>query len=1544
MTHMVHGGVVRGGGDPGEFVARHATKNNTFVGNPPMNSNGPWEEEMSFPKWSALLPSQILRSRSSFASFLRTSFSLHRSSTSTPTTLFPIPVPDGGYFDRMSPGAGRKKGALLIGRLLHIITMAFNFWHFGGDFVPAELLGRAPSSVHRRFYARVRAFIKSESQSSTFSVAKAGRRFPQLVARLCDLSLSLTKLGASGEPYGRTFQGYEVPINNDRPELEPYRSLDPERLVVHGQGHWDVTSFLDDSLAMAYRDPHVLTLNRVPQPFEYPAKMDSLEATAALCKLWDGHNLLMIHDEPILDERPYEAVRIFNCLKSSTQDRQIGDRRGRNSVEAKVAAVSTALPSSTDMVDIEVRPRSQRLWLYASDRKDFYHQIAVTRQRALTNTLGPGLPVEWVSDTEAYRLYAMQLAGYRYDRSKHGDLLGAGPVGRRKASGTVYASFKAILQGDHAGVEIATMAHANLLASVGCLQEGSRLVAHRPLHSHGLCDGLVIDDYFCLCVEDGDVLPHCSKGAALHSRAMDAYTSQRLLGSPQKDIVGEDHGRIIGGYINAEPATLTRHLALLGAPMEKRLGLSWLTLQVLQLGACTDVLFLCLLGGWVSTLMYRRPFMGVLSQSFHVVDLESYDPGHPRIVTLSRSVRDELVMLAAFAPLLQTNLAADFEEKIFCSDASLDRGAVLEAPLDEKRCRVLHRALRSKGAYTKLTRATDRLLQDDLDTPEDVVTKVNRPPAFRYDFIEVYSGASLVSHYVGSFGHVVGPPLDLSSSEELNLSYIHVLSWLVHMLEQGWLLAFMVEPPCTTFTIMRRPPLRSKRLPYGFRPREAKTQTGNQLAQRGFQLMHFADAYDASGILETPNSSLLKNLPSWGHILGRRRASMCRTDSCRFGSPHQKAFKFLGVGVNLEKVSLRCQCKGPHLKVEGRYTKSSATYTPQLSAALADVFHHAILAKKSKFEETSVDGPENLLVNEVMKTARWSVRADWKFKKSSHINILELSALLKLVSSLAFERGSKRIIACVDSLVTRGAANKGRSSSYGLTNVLRQISTTILAADLYLTIPFVPTRLNSSDDPTRLRQVRSPQVGMQTETWEEDELYKLVEHKKLRRFAANWCSLVFGLLGPKALWFSDRSIYRHLPSLHSWPSPYHQLSSPMDFDSTLGFPGEGPLTWALTLLALSSDPLPFPFLPCCPLTSGRVLAMPMMPRNAADRHRQTVREGRAELIPGRRVRPETSDLRRSLMFVFEEWARHEGVDWPFLLANSYQNIEEINNLLERYGQVLYRSGRPYLHFAETLNAIANIRPSLKRNLQGAWNLAFGWVQSEPSDHHVAMPFQILLAMLSVCAIWGWLNFGGCVALAFSGFLRPGEMLGALRKQLMLPIDVGNTVDFGLFSIWEPKTRYTAARHQSTKIDIPDMLQYIQLTLGPLQKDQRLWPMSGQTFRLRFKAVLQEIGIQDGVIPGVKQLDPGSLRAGGATWALTMTEDAELIRRRGQWLTAKTMEIYIQEVSATLYMSQLPANTRDRILILAGAFPAILGKMQFLSDCKISQCLWRFLHP
>ena len=42
--------------------------------------------------------------------------------------------------------------------------------------------------------------------------------------------------GGSANPYGRSFQGFEVPRDSSRfPELQPDRDLDPSRLKLPGQ-------------------------------------------------------------------------------------------------------------------------------------------------------------------------------------------------------------------------------------------------------------------------------------------------------------------------------------------------------------------------------------------------------------------------------------------------------------------------------------------------------------------------------------------------------------------------------------------------------------------------------------------------------------------------------------------------------------------------------------------------------------------------------------------------------------------------------------------------------------------------------------------------------------------------------------------------------------------------------------------------------------------------------------------------------------------------------------------------------------------------------------------------------------------------------------------------------------------------------------------------------------------------------------------------------------------------------------------------------------
>ena len=181
----------------------------------------------------------------------------------------------------------------------------------------------------------------------------------------------------------------------------------------------------------------------------------------------------------------------------------------------------------------------------------------------------------------------------------------------------------------------------------------------------------------------------------------------------------------------------------------------------------------------------------------------------------------------------------------------------------------------------------------------------------------------------------------------------------------------------------------------------------------------------------------------------------------------------------------------------------------------------------------------------------------------------------------------------------------------------------------------------------------------------------------------------------------------------------------------------------------------------------------------------------------------------------------------------------------------------------------------------------------------------------------------------------------MRKDLLLPCDTNFTNNFALLSLKEPKTRFTAARHQSAKLDIPDLLQVTHLAFSRLQPHQRLWAKSGQTLRTRFKQVLAELGLEH-VKLNNKSLDPGSLRPGGATWILQQTEDSEFTRRRGRWINLRVMEIYIQEVSSFQYLAAIPANSLQEVYQLCDFFPAALHGARNFWMANIPWNVWFLL--
>ena len=385
----------------------------------------------------------------------------------------------------------------------------------------------------------------------------------------------------------------------------------------------------------------------------------------------------------------------------------------------------------------------------------------------------------------------------------------------------------------------------------------------------------------------------------------------------------------------------------------------------------------------------------------------------------------------------------------------------------------------------------------------------------------------------------------------------------------------------------------------------------------------------------------------------------------------------------------------------------------------------------------------------------------------------------------------------------------------------------------------------------------------------------------------------------------------------------------LDFDSTLGFPGEGPFLLWIFIVSSSSLPL----LPSAGLA----------PRNAADAARAAKRSPLG-LQGGRLVLPRTGSNRAELAAAFSSWlVEVGGFTLDSLLSAKPFDPELVTDWIIAYGKDLYGSGRPYYHYSETINAVTAAKPILRRQVQGAWDLGFSWLAEEPCTHHTAVPPIVLVSLLAACLTWGWLREAGCFALAFGGVMRIGEIMQSTRGDLILPEDVMHTQHFILVSIKEPKTRNRGPRHQSAKVEASDLVQVIALAFNTLTREQKLWPYSPQTLRKRLNTLLLRIGASP-CPKGTRPIDLGSFRAGGATYLLQQTEDSELVRRRGRWASAKVMEIYLQEISSATYLPALPRGQKERVAKIAAGFADLLQQATQWKSQGIASKIWFCLWP
>lgn len=335
------------------------------------------------------------------------------------------------------------------------------------------------------------------------------------------------------------------------------------------------------------------------------------------------------------------------------------------------------------------------------------------------------------------------------------------------------------------------------------------------------------------------------KQAFLHlAMAREAYNAHGLPGSVEKDVVAEDSFKAAGAEIDSYSGTLDLGLCLVGAPLQKRLGLAVVSLRTVALSGISRGLAAKLSGSWESCLMFRRCMSATVDGLFAIGAGKSSEDSE-EVVDLPRRVAQELAFLSVLAVIMASDVSAPVLDNIFSTDASLSRGAIVAKKVGTET------SGDKKGGYTMLDlpfRAWRREYDADFDEEEGLqmvsenfgLPSPEKPPAFSFGFLEVCGCAGVVGEEMSRLGFVVGPNLDISFSVAYDIRNLRLIEWVLFVLSSGRLDSIMLEPVCTKFSPAAHPACRSYKIPEGFDQSFKKVQLGNLIAYRCLFLLWFA--------------------------------------------------------------------------------------------------------------------------------------------------------------------------------------------------------------------------------------------------------------------------------------------------------------------------------------------------------------------------------------------------------------------------------------------------------------------------------------------------------------------------------------------------------------------------------------------------------------------------------------------------------------------------------------------------------------------------------
>ena len=182
-------------------------------------------------------------------------------------------------------------------------------------------------------------------------------------------------------------------------------------------------------------------------------------------------------------------------------------------------------------------------------------------------------------------------------------------------------------------------------------------------------------------------------------------------------------------------------------------------------------------------------------------------------------------------------------------------------------------------------------------------------------------------------------------------------------------------------------------------------------------------------------------------------------------------------------------------------------------------------------------------------------------------------------------------------------------------------------------------------------------------------------------------------------------------------------------------------------------------------------------------------------------------------------------------------------------------------------------------------------------------------------------------------MRPSDTRKPIRAYLVLPQDRLETSGPAFFYHSNPKTAGRFARHQHSRIDDSSLIALLTLVFGHLGPHEPLCIFSDSQFRSRWNALFAFFGLPFGSKEG--GATPACLRGSSVTDFYIYTEDIPRAAWRGRWRSVSTLEYYLQEAAAQLFLSYLTKEVKDKLLLFSSLSDAVWATF---TQCE-SLALW-----